>query len=112
MDDGLYSPGIFYALGILFLKLTDPTKKTINILFKNFFVITIGLLLYCIGGFNLMYPGFEDGDIGILKFAGFGISAPEEEWDLDMLTVVTPRPISFSRVCLLLLQPPSFLSSC
>ncbi|MGB2136221.1 MAG: ammonium transporter [Flavobacteriaceae bacterium] len=52
-------------------------KNTINILFKNFFVITVGLLLYCIGGFNLMYPGFEDGDMGLLKFAGFGISAPE-----------------------------------
>ena len=24
-----------------------------------------------------MYPGFEDGDMGILKFAGFGITAPE-----------------------------------
>ena len=24
-----------------------------------------------------MYPGFEDGDMGILKFAGFGIAAPE-----------------------------------
>ena len=24
-----------------------------------------------------MYPGFEDGSIGILKFAGFGIGAPE-----------------------------------
>ena len=24
-----------------------------------------------------MYPGFEDGDFGLLKFAGFGIAAPE-----------------------------------
>lgn len=24
-----------------------------------------------------MYPGFEDGDMGLLKFAGFGIGAPE-----------------------------------
>jgi Amt family ammonium transporter len=24
-----------------------------------------------------MYPGFEDGDMGLLKFAGFGITAPE-----------------------------------
>ena len=56
-------------------------KNTINILFKNFFVITTGLLIYCIGGFNLMYPGFEDGDMGILKFAGFGITAPEGGMD-------------------------------
>ena len=68
----------FMHLGFSFLEIgLTRQKNTINILFKNFFVITIGLLLYCIGGFNLMYPGFEDGDIGILKFAGFGISAPE-----------------------------------
>ena len=101
----------FMHLGFSFLEIgLTRQKNTINILFKNFFVITIGLLLYCIGGFNLMYPGFEDGDIGILKFAGFGISAPEGGMGFDMLTVVTPGgPISFSRVCLLLLQPPSFL---
>jgi Amt family ammonium transporter len=52
-------------------------KNTINILFKNIFIICMGLLVYYIGGFNLMYPGFEEGDLGILKFAGFGITAPE-----------------------------------
>ena len=65
-------------LGFSFLEIgMTRQKNTINILFKNFFVITVGLLLYCLGGFNLMYPGFEDGDSGFLKFAGFGISAPE-----------------------------------
>ena len=68
----------FMHLGFSFLEIgLTRQKNTINILFKNFFVITMGLLLYCIGGFNLMYPGFEDGDIGLFKFAGFGISAPE-----------------------------------
>ena len=68
----------FMHLGFSFLEIgLTRQKNTINILFKNFFVITVGLLLYCIGGFNLMYPGFEDGDIGLLKFAGFGITAPE-----------------------------------
>jgi len=68
----------FMHLGFSFLEIgLTRQKNTINILFKNFFVITVGLLLYCLGGFNLMYPGFEDGDMGILKFAGFGISAPE-----------------------------------
>jgi Amt family ammonium transporter len=68
----------FMHLGFSFLEIgLTRQKNTINILFKNFFVITVGLLLYCIGGFNLMYPGFEDGDMGILKFAGFGITAPE-----------------------------------
>ena len=68
----------FMHLGFSFLEIgLTRQKNTINILFKNFFVITVGLLLYCIGGFNLMYRGFEDGELGILKFAGFGISAPE-----------------------------------
>jgi Amt family ammonium transporter len=68
----------FMHLGFSFLEIgLTRQKNTINILFKNFFVITVGLLLYCIGGFNLMYPGFEEGDMGILKFAGFGITAPE-----------------------------------
>ena len=68
----------FMHLGFSFLEIgLTRQKNTINILFKNFFVITVGLILYCIGGFNLMYPGFEDGEMGILKFAGFGISAPE-----------------------------------
>ena len=31
-------------------------KNTINILFKNYFVITMGLITYCFIGFNLMYP--------------------------------------------------------
>ena len=68
----------FMHLGFSFLEIgLTRQKNTINILFKNFFVITVGLLLYAIGGFNLMYPGFEEGAMGILKFAGFGIAAPE-----------------------------------
>ena len=68
----------FMHLGFSFLEIgLTRQKNTVNILFKNFFVITIGLLLYMIGGFNLMYPGFEEGSAGFLKFAGFGIGAPE-----------------------------------
>ncbi|MFZ8960688.1 MAG: ammonium transporter [Flavobacteriaceae bacterium] len=68
----------FMHLGFSFLEIgLTRQKNTINILFKNFFVITIGLLLYCIGGFNLMYPGFDEGAMGVLKFAGFGIAPPE-----------------------------------
>jgi Amt family ammonium transporter len=68
----------FMHLGFSFLEIgLTRQKNAVNILFKNFFVITSGLLIYCIGGFNLMYPGFEEGAMGILKFAGFGITAPE-----------------------------------
>ena len=43
-------------------------KITINILFKNTMIISIGLLTYALVGFNLMYPGFEEGE-GFLKLS-------------------------------------------
>ncbi len=89
MDAGLFTANnvwmmvctalvFFMHLGFSFLEIgLTRQKNTVNILFKNVFIICVGLLLYYIGGFNLMYPGFEDGDMGFLKFAGFGIAAPE-----------------------------------
>jgi Amt family ammonium transporter len=52
-------------------------KNTVNILFKNTAIVSIGLLTYALMGFNLMYPGFAEGSAGFFAFAGFGISAPE-----------------------------------
>lgn len=49
-------------------------KNTVNVLFKNVFIICIGLLTYYAVGFNLMYPGDFNGFFG---FAGFGIPLPE-----------------------------------
>ena len=67
----------FMHLGFSFLEIgLTRQKNTINILFKNFFIITMGLIVYCLVGFNLMYPG--DFDIignGILGFAGPGLDA-------------------------------------
>jgi Amt family ammonium transporter len=64
----------FMHLGFAFLEIgLTRQKNTINILFKNIFIITIGLLLYCLVGFNLMYPGEFNGFLG---FAGFGLDAP------------------------------------
>ncbi len=89
MDAGLFTANnvwmmlatalvFFMHTGFAFLEIgLTRQKNTINILFKNIFIITGGLLLYYAWGFNLMYPGFEEGDMGILKFAGFGIAAPE-----------------------------------
>ncbi len=89
MDAGLFTANnvwmmlctalvFFMHLGFAGLEIgLTRQKNTINILFKNIFIITVGLLMYYIGGFNLMYPGFEEGSSGILKFAGFGIAAPE-----------------------------------
>jgi len=64
----------FMHLGFAFLEIgLTRQKNTINILFKNIFIITIGLLLYALVGFNLMYPGDFNGFMG---FAGFGLDAP------------------------------------
>lgn len=51
------------------------SKNTVNILFKNTLIPCIGILTYALIGFNLMYPGFEEGDNLWLKFsmASFGI---------------------------------------
>ena len=46
-------------------------KNTVNILFKNTFIICFGIISYAYIGFNLMYPG--DGFNGFLGFAGFGL---------------------------------------
>ncbi len=53
-------------------------KNTINILFKNVFIICIGLVLYALVGFNLMYPGsFIAGIIPDYFVDLFGLSMPE-----------------------------------
>ena len=68
----------FMHMGFAFLEIgLTRQKNTINILFKNIFIITVGLLLYCLVGFNLMYPGFAEGSSGFFGFAGFGITPPE-----------------------------------
>ena len=68
----------FMHLGFSFLEIgLTREKNTINILFKNVFIICVGLLVYYIGGFNLMYPGFAEDSSGIFSFAGFGIAPPE-----------------------------------
>ena len=73
----------FMHLGFAFLEIgLTRQKNTINILFKNIFIITVGLLLYCLVGFNLMYPGEFNGFLG---FAGFGLDSPlTAEGSLDL----------------------------
>jgi len=53
------------------------SKNTVNILFKNTAIISIGLLTYAIVGFNLMYPG-EFSISGVFGFSGFGIGVSPE----------------------------------
>lgn len=86
MDAGLFTANnvwmmvctalvFFMHTGFAFLEIgLTRQKNTINILFKNVFIICVGILLYYIGGFNLMYPGEFNGFLG---FAGFGLSIDE-----------------------------------
>jgi len=72
----------FMHLGFSLLEIgLTRQKNTINILFKNIFIICVGLLLYCLIGFNLMYPGDFNGFLG---FAGFGLDAPLKDGVLDL----------------------------
>ena len=65
----------FMHTGFAFLEIgLTRQKNTINILFKNIFIITVGLLLYYLVGFNLMYPGEFNGFLGSIVP---GISPPE-----------------------------------
>ena len=50
-------------------------KNVVNILFKNIMIVCIGLLTYYLIGFNLMYPGTNEG--GFFAFSGFGLTLPE-----------------------------------
>lgn len=43
------------------------SKNTVNILFKNVFIICMGILTYAVMGFNTMYPGDFN---GFLSFGG------------------------------------------
>lgn len=51
-------------------------KNTTNILFKNTFIITAGIVTYALVGFNLMYPGDFNGWLG---FAGLGLFPGAED---------------------------------
>lgn len=52
-------------------------KNVVNILFKNVMIISIGLLTYYLMGFNLMYPGINEG--GFFGFSGFGLNPNPED---------------------------------
>lgn len=58
-------------------------KNTTNILFKNTFIIFMGIITYAIVGFNTMYPGDFNGFLSIGGMIGFGDS------DADLVANLT-----------------------
>lgn len=58
-------------------------KNTVNILFKNVFILSAGILTYAFWGFNAMYPGFAEGSSGIFA-AGSWFGA--DNADVSLMT--------------------------
>jgi ammonium transporter, Amt family len=50
-----------------------PARNTVNVIYKNVFILTTGILTYAIVGFRIMYPGEFNIIDGVLGFPGFGI---------------------------------------
>ena len=57
-------------------------KNSVNVIYKNVFILAIGILSYAFIGFQIMYPGDFNGFFG---FGGFGIGFDEAN-PLGMLT--------------------------
>lgn len=60
----------------------SQSKNTVNILFKNVFIICMGILTYALWGFNSMYPGFENPASGFFAAGSWF----DVEASLDMMT--------------------------
>ena len=56
------------------------SKNTVNILFKNMFIVCVGILGYALYGFNAMYPGEFNG------FFAFGSWFGVDNEDMSMMT--------------------------
>ena len=63
------------------------SKNTVNILFKNTFIVCIGVLTYALIGFNLMYPGFDEvkGIAGVLDFDSISGFITRDTSDLSLM---------------------------
>ena len=58
----LIAAGLVFIMHLGFASLESgltQSKNTVNILFKNVFIICMGLLTYAVWGFNAMYPGWD-----------------------------------------------------
>ena len=58
----LIAAGLVFIMHLGFATLESgltQSKNTVNILYKNVFVICMGLLTYAVWGFNAMYPGWD-----------------------------------------------------
>lgn len=59
------------------------SKNAVNVIYKNVFIVTTGILIYAFIGFQIMYPGDFNGVFG---FGGFGIGYDAS----DPVSMLTP----------------------
>lgn len=53
----------------------SPVNNTVNIMFKNFTDMCVGVLLFYFVGYSIMYGADVSGGNGLIGWSGFGISA-------------------------------------
>ena len=64
----MLATGLVFVMHLGFASLETGltrAKNTVNILFKNVFVINVGIITYALTGFNTMYPGDFNGIIDV-----------------------------------------------
>jgi Amt family ammonium transporter len=82
----LIAAGLVFIMHLGFATLESgltQSKNTVNILFKNVFIICMGTLAYAVYGFNAMYPGEFNG------FFAFGSPIPNSFADADIVANMT-----------------------
>ena len=53
----------------------SPLNNTVNIMFKNFTDLCVGVLLFYLVGYSIMYGSDISGGLGLIGWNGFGISS-------------------------------------
>jgi Amt family ammonium transporter len=53
----------------------SPLNNTVNIMFKNMTDLCVGVLLYYLVGYSIMYGADASGGLGLIGWSGFGISS-------------------------------------
>ena len=53
----------------------SPLNNTVNIMFKNFTDLCVGVLLFYFVGYSIMYGADASGGLGLFGWSGFGISS-------------------------------------
>ncbi len=74
---------LFCAVLVLFMQAgfaalesgMSPLNNTVNIMFKNFTDLCVGVLLFYVVGYSIMYGTDASGGLGLFGWDGFGITS-------------------------------------